>query len=142
MRPQITISRGTNDKPVASQALAHAIAEYDGCTGQLMIGYPIIATGEGPHPIDALLFSREKGILVLDLVEGTTPGDFGTRQDDSANKLEARLKTHLELLERRELRVPVSTVTFAPGLTDVTRFSDFVDYPIVCTPRLLPLQPL
>jgi len=92
-----------------------------------MTGYPIIGTAEGRHAIDALLVSPEKGIVVFDLVEGSDPGDFGSRQDDSANKIEARLKMYRELMERRELRIKVHTVSFAPGLYDPQRFSDGYD---------------
>ena len=82
-------------------------------------GYPIIGTVEGRYPIDALLMSPEKGIVVFDLVEGTDPEDFGSRQNDSANKLEARLKTYRELMKRRELLIPLQTVSFAPGIANV-----------------------
>jgi len=89
-----------------------------------MTGYPIIGTAEGRHPIDALLVSPEKGIVVFDLVEGPDPGDFGSRQDDSANKLEARLKTYRELMKRRNLLITIHTVSFAPGIANIRRFPD------------------
>lgn len=122
MSSSITISRGTNDKPAASEALIQFFSEGKGGGGQLMIGYPIIGTAEGRHPIDALLMSPEKGIVVFDLVEGPDPEDFVFRQDDSYNKLEARLKTHRVLMDRRTLLIPINTVSFAPGIADVERF--------------------
>jgi len=124
MTSRISISRGTNQKPISSDALVEFFSNYEGCSGQLMIGYPIIGTAEGRYPIDALLVSPEKGSVVFDLVEGTDPEDFGARQDDSANKLEARLKTYRELMKRRDLLINIHTVSFAPGIADVKRFRD------------------
>ena len=39
------------------------------------------------------------GIVVFDLIEGSNIDDYQSRQDDSANKLEARLKPHRETCE-------------------------------------------
>ena len=127
----ISILHGTNDKPASSQALATAMTAYPDVTGQLFIGYPIVRAPDGPCPIDALLVSPLRGILVFDLIEGNEPGDYPSRQDDAANMLEARLKTHRGLMERRRLRIPVHTVSFAPGVS-VTQLTDTNhDYPLV-----------
>ena len=115
----ITIVRGTNNKPVSSQELLRLIRGERDLSGNLFVGYPIIGTSEGRHPIDALLVSPDKGIVIFDLIEGSDPGDYEGRQDDSANKLEARLKVHRELMRRRDLLVPIYTVSFAPGLSDL-----------------------
>jgi superfamily I DNA and RNA helicase len=117
MSELITIIRGTNDKPVSSQSLAEYFANDVGYTGHLFVGYPIIGTSEGKHPIDALLVSPEKGIVIFDLIEGNDLGEYGIRQDDSANKLEARLKTHRELMRRRDLLVPINTISVAPAVS-------------------------
>ena len=98
-------------------------------SGQLFIGYPVIGTAEGRHLIDALLVSIDKGIVVFDLVEGSDLGDYASRQDDSANKLEARLKPYRDLVRRRDLLIPIYTISFAPG---VVRLDEYVHggYPI------------
>ena len=121
--------RGTNNKPVSSEALAKFFAAEHSFRGQLLIGYPIIGTTEGRYPIDAVLVSPEKGIVVFDLIEGTEPGDFAERQDDSANKLEARLRTYKELTVKRQLVIPLSTVSFAPGVANPELF-DVDEYPL------------
>ena len=125
----VDIIRGTSQKPVSSKELVELIASQADLSGQLFIGYPIISTSEGRHLIDALLVSSDRGLIIFDLIEGTNIDDYGPRQDDSANKLEARLKTHSELMHRRELRIPIYTVSFAPGMVRLDNYVDD-DYPI------------
>ena len=125
----IDIVQGTSHKPVASKALVEIISRQADWSGLLFIGYPIISTSEGPHLIDALLVCFDKGIVVFDLIEGADTDDYGLRQDDSANKLEARLKIHSELMRRRELLIPIHTISFAPGVNDPSSHVED-DYPL------------
>ena len=72
--------------------------------------------------IDALLVSADKGIVLFDLIEGNElSDDYTSRQDDSANKLEARLKPHSELMDRRKLLIPINVVSFAPGTSNLRK---------------------
>lgn len=112
----INVVQGTNRKPASSAELARILSRQTDLSGQLFIGYPVIGTSEGPHLIDALLVSATKGVVIFDLIEGTDPLDYESRQDDSANKLEARLRLHRELVERRKLLIPIHTISFAPGV--------------------------
>lgn len=111
----VTIIRGTNDKPAASSELASTMVDCHDFSGQLFIGYPIVSTPEGRHRIDALLVSPDRGLVVFDLVEGAALDGYQARQDDSANRLEARLRTHRELTRGRRLAIPIHTLSFAPG---------------------------
>ena len=132
----IEIVEGTNSKPAASHKLVEVMSEQTALSGQLFIGYPIISTPEGPHPLDALLVSADKGIVLFDLIEGTEIGDYNLRQDDSANKLEARLKTHRELTQRRELLIQIHTISFAPVAPSMNlQVQD--EYPLVNTSSLM-----
>ena len=97
----VQIIRGTTNKPVSSQRLADFFVAHNQYEGFLYIGYPIIGTSEGPYPIDALLVSREKGLVIFNLVEGRDLGSFMEAQDDSANKLEAKLRSHRNLMKGR-----------------------------------------
>ena len=112
----VSVVRGTNQKPVASESLAVSMADCSNATGQLFIGYPIVSTLDGPHRIDALLVSPDHGLVVFDLIEGTKLDGYQERQDDSATKLEARLKTHRTLVQRRDLRIPIHALSFAPSV--------------------------
>lgn len=125
----VTIIRGTNDKPAASGELASVVDGSPDLSGQLFIGYPIVATPEGPHRIDALLVSLERGLVVFDLVEGAALDGYQARQDDSANRLEARLRTHRELTRGRRLAIPIHTLSFAPGVR-VPETAAVADYPL------------
>ena len=110
----VDIVRGATRKPGSSKVLEEAIASQDALSGQLFIGYPTIATSEGPHPIDALLVSKDKGIIIFDLIEGPSVCGYQDRQDNSANKIEARLRLHRELMRGREFLIPIHTISFAP----------------------------
>lgn len=132
----IDIVRGSSRKPVAGGKLAEFMRETN-LSGQLFIGYPIIATPEGPYSIDALFVSAEKGIVVFDLIEGTDIGGYELRQDDSANKLDARLRTHRELVHRRILRIPIHTLSFAPA-AHYPVAPDDAEYRVVNSSSLVP----
>ena len=119
----VQIIRGTTKKPVSSQRLADFFVAHKQYEGFLYIGYPIIGTSEGPYPIDALLVSREKGLVIFNLVEGRDLDSFMEAQDDSANKVEARLRGHRSLMKGRNLQVPISVLTFAPARDDAANFS-------------------
>lgn len=119
MTNDIAFVRGRNRKPVASRLLEEALADIPGLQGKCFFGYPLIATPEGKFGVDATLVSEQKGIVLFDLIEGTEIGDYADRQDDVANKIEARLRLHKELVRRRELLVPLYVVTFCPAVTDI-----------------------
>ncbi len=112
----IDIVRGTTNKPASSAALEQCLARHPNLTGELFIGYPIMVTPTGSYPIDALLISEDTGIVLFDLIEGTEPGDYQARQDESYNQLEARLRKHSELVDRRSLRIQIHPVSFAPAV--------------------------
>ena len=114
----IEFIRGANGKPAASSVLEEVLASIDGLSGVCFFGFPLIATPEGKSFIDATLVSPEKGVVLFDLVEGTELGEYAERQDDLANKIEAKLKLHKELVRRRKLLPPLKVVTFAPAIHD------------------------
>lgn len=125
----VTIIKGTTKKPVSAQRLADFFACHAKYDGFLYIGYPIIGTAEGPYPIDALLVSRDKGLVVFSLVEGRDMAGAQETQDDSYNKLESKLRAHKSLMKGRNLQVPINPVTFAPVRDDAANLSND-DYPV------------
>ena len=132
----IEIVRGTNGKPEASRELVKAMSIQTALSGQLFIGYPITNMPQGPYSFDAVLVSEDKGVVLFDIIEGTEIGDYELRQDDAANRLEARLKNYRELTRRRKLRIEIHTVSFAPAISNPTsHFQD--DYLLVNAASLM-----
>lgn len=130
MAERLNITRGVNKKPVATDALEQSLGILQEMQGEVFTGYPLIATPDGKYSIDATLVSPSKGIVLFDLIEGPDVEGYAERQDDLANKIEARLKLHRELVKGRQLLVPLSVMSFAPGITNFEAVA--VDgYPIV-----------
>lgn len=107
---------GSTDKPVSSKRLAELLSAGADIEGTLYIGYPIIGTPEGSFPIDALLVSPTKGLVLFSVVEGKALPDYAEVQDEGFNKMQAKLLQHQALIRKRELLVKIHTVTFAPAV--------------------------
>lgn len=130
MAEQLTITRGVNKKPVSTDVLEQSLEGLHNLKGEAFTGYPLIATPDGKFSIDATLVSPSKGIVLFDLIEGADVGDYTERQDDLANKIEARLKLHRELVKGRNLRVPLWVISFAPRIENIEAVA-VEDYPLV-----------
>lgn len=136
----VTVITGTTNKPVSSERLKAFFASHHEMDGTLYIGYPIIGTVEGAYPIDAIWVSKNKGLVVFNLIEGKTIVGYEDEQDNSYNMVEAKLKGHKELVIKRELQVKISVITFAPA---VIAIPESTEYPICNTNNLLPcLDPI
>lgn len=116
---------GTTKKPVSSSRLKSFFDNHDDLSGTLYIGYPIIGTSEGAHPIDAIWLSREKGVVIFCLIEGKNIDNYEDEQDDSCNKVDARLRSHKELMVKRELAVDINVITFAPAVTTIDSSEEY-----------------
>lgn len=110
---------GSTDKPVSSKRLAELLNSEVNLEGTLYIGYPIIGTPEGSFPIDALLVSPTKGLVLFSVVEGKTLPDYVEVQDEGFNKMQAKLFQHQTLIRKRKLLVNIHTVTFAPAIAQL-----------------------
>ena len=112
----VEIIHGTSQKPAASNVLVECFQSADEqLSGRLFVGFPTFGTPNEPYHVDALWMSEAKGLVVFDLVEGDDPGDFRSRQDESYNRVESRLKDDSRLVHRRTLRIPIHTISFAPS---------------------------
>ena len=121
----VTVITGTTNKPVSSDRLKNYFNNHNEFEGILYIGYPIIGTVEGAYPIDALWVSQERGLVVFNLIEGKDFENYQDDQDDSYNKLEARLKGHRELICKRQLQVKINVITFAPAIVGLPENEDY-----------------
>lgn len=131
---ELNIVRGDlKSKPVSSAKLADYFEKVkDKYDGTLYIGYPIIGTSEGGFQIDALLITRQKGIVIFNIEEGV---DFDSNyidvQDENYTKLTSKLIQHKELTERRKLVIEINTVTFSPACKSKDKVEE--DYPYLST---------
>lgn len=130
MTERLNITRGINKKPVSTNLLEQTLKSIQNMRGEVFTGYPLIATPDGKISIDATLVSPSKGIVLFDLIEGEDAGNYTERQDDLANKIEARLRLHRELVEKRNLVVPLTVISFAPGITNTETIAE-KGYPLV-----------
>lgn len=113
----LNIIWGSNkEKPEAAKALASLLsADAFHADGYLYIGYPIMGSPLGPVKFDALLLSKQYGLIAFDLVEGLDFDGFEQRLDDIASMLEVKLKPYSALKVGRQLKFEIRTFTFAPA---------------------------
>ncbi len=112
----ISIIRGSSDKPVSTGKLINYLQNRTDLEGTLYIGYPIIGTVEGAYYLDAILVSKNNGVVIFDIIEGVNITDRTDYQDDVCNKVIAKLYQHKELVKKRQLAVEIDVVTYAPAV--------------------------
>ncbi len=127
---------GSTVKSVSSKQLAETLSSEEDIKGTLYIGYPIIGTPDGAFPIDALLVSPQKGLVLFNLIEGREVGEYGDNQDEAFNKMQAKLLQHQTLIQKRQLRVDIHTVTFAPVVANLETHKE-EDYPLCNSHNLI-----
>jgi superfamily I DNA and RNA helicase len=128
----VNVIRGDlKNKPVSSRRLADYFETQHNIDGTLYLGYPIIGTSQGGYQIDALLVSKQHGVVIFHIVEGTNLDiDIEEIQDESFTKLQAKLLQNKQLIERRNLVVAIRVITFAPAISQQRQNLEG-DYPIV-----------
>lgn len=124
----VDIIIGSTQKPIASEELIKYFQSKNELMGYLYIGYPIIGTVEGAFPIDAVWISQKQGLVIFNLIEGKNIDNYEDIQDDSANKVEAKLRAYKQLMKKRHLCVTINVITFAPFLHNLPSFNN--DYPL------------
>ena len=128
----VNVIRGSSAKPVSSQRLAKYFEERTDIEGTLYIGYPIIGTPQGGYQIDALLVSRQQGVIIFNIDEGKNYDlDIEGTQDESITKLEAKLLSYKELVQKRKLIVNISVATYAPIWNNYPEAINPEQYPVL-----------
>lgn len=111
------IIRGSARKPVSTDRLVEIFeAEFTDKEGVLYVGYPVLSSTDESVSIDALLISRDHGVVAINLIEGKEAHGFGELQDDIASLLDAKFMQHKVLRKGRKLLAPPETLTYAPLL--------------------------
>ncbi|MFE4074402.1 DEAD/DEAH box helicase [Peribacillus sp. YIM B13477] len=111
----VNIIRGSADKYASTKSLVEFFQKKEEIEGTLYLGYPIIGSVDGAINIDAMLVSKEHGVVIIDLVEGTEFEDRLNIQDDLFNKAEAKLRDYNSLKDRRKFMVEIGVITYASG---------------------------
>lgn len=115
---QLNIVRGDlKSKPESSKQLINFFEPLKSdFEGTLYIGYPIIGTSQGGFQIDALLLTKETGLVVFNIEEGTdNTKNYIEIQDENYTKLASKLLQHKNLTLKRKLAIDIKTVTYAPA---------------------------
>ncbi|MDG5493236.1 DEAD/DEAH box helicase [Psychroserpens sp. SPM9] len=98
--------------------------------GTLYIGYPIIGTSQGGFQIDALLLTKETGLVIINVEEGADNTiNYIDIQDENYTKLASKLLQHKNLTKKRKLAVEINTMTYCPAWSKVIDEND--DYPCI-----------
>lgn len=120
---------GSQKNPHARKVLWDALSQYETqWSGTLYIGYPIIASAEGPISVDGLLCCREHGLVVFDFEPFT--GDLSAveaRQDEIHAAVFRKLHDTKELRHGRQgLKIEISVITVTPQIEEVQRADEIV----------------
>lgn len=114
------IRNGSTTKPASSKKLRELFENNaNGLDGALYIGYPVFYVAGEAVSIDALWVSPTYGVVVFDLIEGTSVEDREELRDELYGKMQSQLVAIPELKERRQLKVPLEVFTYAPGVSEV-----------------------
>ncbi len=109
------VIKGSVRKPVSAERLIELVSEsLSKVEGVLYIGYPILSTADETISVDALLISRDHGVVPINLVEGKDLGDYADIHDEIASLLDAKFRQHRSLRKGRKLLVEPVPITFAP----------------------------
>ncbi len=104
------------------EASLRAAFENSNLNGTLYFSYPLFDSIEGQVSADALLVTREHGLVLFDLT-APTPNDYDPaswlaaleeRQDEIYRNISSKLYENKDLVRKRELLIKPAVVTFFP----------------------------
>src|SRR5882724_5467151 len=111
----VEIRKGITSKPASSQKLIDFFKSHNELDGHLYIGYPILFAAGESTTIDALWLSKKYGVIVFDIVEGTSLDDRSEIQNELYAKTNSLFLQHPKLVDKRTLAVLMEVITFAPA---------------------------
>ena len=118
---------GTTSKPESSKLLAEGFSNIEDENSTLYIGYPILRGLEYTNTIDALLISKSKGVVAIQVVEGRNLDDVESIQEDLYSKIYAKLFSNRSLTKKKKPLFNLEIVTFAPTC-QISNYDE--DYPV------------
>jgi len=121
----LEVIRGSIEKQVAATALVEMLQQVEHLSGLLYLGYPILASADGPQQLDCVWISEQKGIVLFNFVQGTElSDDIVTQVDNAYNNTLSKLQSAKELVHRRQSLVEINVVTFAPAFNGTIKTED------------------
>ena len=120
---------GFKNKPESSKQLANFFESIkNNYEGTLYIGYPIIGTANGGFKIDALLITKERGLVAFNINEGIDSSvNYQDIQDEIYTKIQSKLFQYKTLTNKRNLAVEINVVTYAPAWSNIPK--EDMEYP-------------
>lgn len=113
----LEIVRGTIKNTSAIEVLIEALRKIV-TDGTFYIGYPIIASADSSHTIEALLIAQEYGLIVFNCPDKDTPFEsIKDSQDQIFYLIEGNLKKHETLRKGRLLAFSPNVISFYPTAT-------------------------
>ncbi|WP_058994022.1 DEAD/DEAH box helicase [Sarcina ventriculi] len=121
----LEVVRGATQKVAYSEKLI-TILEGLNIDGIFYVGYPII--GGMSIKIDAMLLSEKHGMVIFTINQNNFFEDKTEEHDIIYNNIEGRLKKTKELTLRRDLKVDINIVEFAPtwNMSLINKAEDFI----------------
>ena len=109
----IDIVRGIVNNARASQEVVSVMGKLENYTGTLYLGYPLSSTNESSVTIDALLVTREKGLIAF--IFGKAETDPRDSQDLLYYQITNTLTKYESLRIRRGLAIIPTVITIYPA---------------------------
>jgi superfamily I DNA and RNA helicase len=108
---------GSKDKLAVNKLISEL--EDISLDGTLYVGYPILETMDDPIFTDAMLISKQYGLVIFDLEENDpNSANFWDileeRQDDLHSAVTQKLLSYKPLRKRRDLAVDIIVITYLP----------------------------
>ena len=114
----INITRGQITNTVLSDKLVNFFEFTNEIDGNLFLGYPILPTMDNKIAIDALLISKEYGIIAFLFYDGVKKIDYEEAQDEVYAVLLSKLAKEKSLIKRGKLLIHLDVVTYAPNISE------------------------
>ncbi len=122
---KLEIVRGIARNVLATKNLIENLKRIHGETeGTLYIGYPIIATADDSHTIEALLISDKFGLVAFNFPQDSKSQDLYDEQDKIAYSLESTLSKYSSLRKKRRLAVEPSIISYFPTEAEIPNSND------------------
>lgn len=109
----IDIVRGIVNNAQASQEVISIMGKFEDYTGTLYLGYPLSSTNESVVTIDALLVTREKGLVAF--IFGKADSNPQDSQDLLYYQISNTLTKYESLRVRRGLAIAPTVITIYPS---------------------------